>query len=203
MEKPKPILMNLPMPLITHRLEIRPAHPGEGQLVRDAIVSSHKELSYWMPWAKEKPSVEDSEEVIRKNMAQWALKEDLPLSIFLKDSGQYLGGTGFHRIDWDVPLLEIGYWLRTDATGHGYVTEAVNAMTAYAFREIGARRVEIRCDAENKKSRSVAERAGFDLEACLKKQATCPGSDELRDTVIYVRFDDSHLDDVGAVWGQA
>ena len=41
------------------------------------------------------------------------------------------------------------------------MTEAVQRIEQFAFEQLGARRVEIRCDEENMKSRSVAERAGF------------------------------------------
>jgi RimJ/RimL family protein N-acetyltransferase len=87
-------------------------------------------------------------------------------------------------IDWEVPKFEIGYWCRTRFTGHGYTTEAVRGITAFAFEALGARRVEIRCDSRNLPSARVAERAGFRLEGELRNNeiATDRG---LRDTLIY------------------
>ena len=193
-----PVLRSLPMPIKTNRLEIRPAIPGEGKKINAAIVASHPELRQWMPWAIDLPTIEDSEERIRKNQAEWILRSNLNLSIFL--NGAYLGGTGYHRLDWQVPCFEIGYWVRSDMVGQGVVTETVSALTSYAIRELGARRLEIRCDALNKSSSNVARRCGFELEACLRRQALKPGTDELRDTEVYVRFDDLGLPDVGVSW---
>jgi RimJ/RimL family protein N-acetyltransferase len=86
-----------------------------------------------------------------------------------------------------VPKFEIGYWCRTGHTGHGYITEAVKAITTLAIDTLGARRVEIRCDPTNHKSASVAKRAGFQLEATLHNNEL--GTDgNPRDTLIFSRL---------------
>ncbi|MGH3087678.1 MAG: GNAT family N-acetyltransferase, partial [Rubrobacteraceae bacterium] len=87
-------------------------------------------------------------------------------------------------IDWDVPRFEIGYWLRTSFTGKGYMTEAVKGIAAFAFDELGAQRVEIKCDPLNEKSVRVAKRCGFRLEAELRNNERSP-SGELRNTLVY------------------
>ena len=48
------------------------------------------------------------------------------------------------------------------------MTEAVERISQFAFEEFGARRVEIRCDEENHKSRLLAERVNFELEGTFK-----------------------------------
>ena len=90
------------------------------------------------------------------------------LLLFLKGTGTLVGSSGLHRIDWEVPKFEIGYWCRTGFTGRGYVTEAVRGISAFAFDVLGARRVEIRCDSRNLPSARGAERAGFRLEGELR-----------------------------------
>ena len=89
-----------------------------------------------------------------------------------------------HRIDWNVPKFEIGYWLRRSLHGRGLMTEAVIGIKDFAFEHLNARRVEIRCDARNEKSSAVARRAGFDLEGVLRHDAR-DHHDELRDTLIF------------------
>jgi RimJ/RimL family protein N-acetyltransferase len=104
-----------------------------------------------------------------------------------KSDGMFVGGSGLHRIDWTVPKFEIGYWVRTSLQGQGYITEAVNGITDFAFTVLHARRIEIRCDARNTRSAAVAERAGYTLEARFHHD--CRGVDgDLRDTLIYVKF---------------
>jgi RimJ/RimL family protein N-acetyltransferase len=78
----------------------------------------------------------------------------------------------------------VGYWIRPDAAGQGHVTEAVRLLSVLAFGPLDARRVEIRCDALNLKSRAVAERCGFTLEGILRQDAL--GVDgQPRDTAVY------------------
>ncbi|HEX8834543.1 MAG TPA: GNAT family N-acetyltransferase [Abditibacteriaceae bacterium] len=163
----KPILLDFPDEIWTPRLHIRAPRPGDGAAVSEAVNESLDELRPWMPWAQHGPTPEESEEVSRRAHARFLLREDLSLWLFDRATGEFVGGSGLHRINWDVPKFEIGYWLRTSRTGHGYMTEAVEAITAFVFETLHARRVEIRCDARNTRSAGVAERAGFTLEGIL------------------------------------
>lgn len=92
-----------------------------------------------------------------------------------------------HRINWDIPKFEIGYWLDSRFSGKGYMTEAVEGIAAFAFKELHAKRLEIRCDARNKKSRAVAERVGFNLEGILENSAMTVDGSEIRDTCVYAK----------------
>jgi RimJ/RimL family protein N-acetyltransferase len=177
----------------TERLIIRAPQPGDGRAVNDAIRESIAELRPWMPWAKVIPSVAESETYVRESVLNFRNRDELPLLLFRKSDGLYLGGSGLHNIAWNVPRFEIGYWLRTSVQGHGYMTEAVNGITALAFGTLGAVRVEIRCDARNQRSAAVAQRAGFTLEARLRCDSR-DNDDHLRDTLIFARLRDGLTD---------
>ncbi len=67
-----------------------------------------------------------------------------------------------------VPLaesdrVEMGYWLRLDENGHGFVTEAARAALDVAASIERFTCVEIRCDARNEKSSAIPKRLGFQL----------------------------------------
>ena len=94
--------------------------------------------------------------------------------MFGRSDGVLLGAVGLHRIDWCVRSLEVGYWCRTSAQRHGYVTEAVNEMLRVCFLVMNARRVEIRCDSGNERSARVAERCGLQLDGRLRNAALSP-----------------------------
>lgn len=134
------------------------------------------------------PSAESSEAYARRSHAHFLTREDLPLMVLHKASGAIIGGSGLHRIDWEVPRFEIGYWLQTSYTGQGYMTEAVTAVSNFAFNTLGAKRVEIRCDARNQRSAAVARRAGYVLEATVRQEMRHHLSHELRDTLIFARI---------------
>jgi RimJ/RimL family protein N-acetyltransferase len=56
-----------------------------------------------------------------------------------------------------------------DAQGHGYVREAVQLLTRFAFGPLQASRIAIRVDPDNFRSRHVAERLGFQVEGIARK----------------------------------
>jgi RimJ/RimL family protein N-acetyltransferase len=182
-----PILVDFPESFETERLAIRSPLPGDGPEVHNAVRESIEELSAWMAWPKEHRTVDDSEANARRARVAFLARSELRLHIYLKGANTLVGIAGLQGIDWDVPKVEIGYWCRTSFTGHGYITEAVRAITSLAFDALGARRVEIRCDPGNLKSARVAERAGFRLEATLHNNEL--GTDgTLRDTLIFARL---------------
>jgi RimJ/RimL family protein N-acetyltransferase len=69
--------------------------------------------------------------------------------------------------------VEIGYWLRPDATGRGYATEAARALVDLAARLPHVSHVEIRCDPLNTASAAVPARLGFHRAAT--EEAAEPG----------------------------
>jgi RimJ/RimL family protein N-acetyltransferase len=188
-QRPDVILMDFPDHLETERLILRAPRPGDGRAVNEAVRESVKELGPWMPWVHPVETVEQTEGFVRRAAAHWLTREDLALLLWRKGDGVFVGASGLHRIDWSVPSMEIGYWVRTSLAGQGYITEAVLGITAFAFQYLGAQRLEIRCDAHNTRSAAVAERAGYTLEARLHHHARDVDGG-LRDTLVYARFPD-------------
>lgn len=181
-----PILIEVPDEFETERLLIRSPRTGDGTQINMAILESLGELRDWMPWAQSAPSLDDSESNIRHACVRWMERSDLRLLAFERASGDLVVNGGLHRIDWDVPKFEIGYWCRTRSCGQGYATEAVRGIAAFAFERLNARRVEIRCDARNQRSVAVAKRADFALEARLKNESRALDG-TLRDTLIFAQ----------------
>ncbi|MBV9469276.1 MAG: GNAT family N-acetyltransferase, partial [Abitibacteriaceae bacterium] len=114
-------------------------------------------------------------------------RSDLSLHIFLKGTDIFVGGSGLHPRDWAVPSFEIGYWCRKKFQGQGYITEAVHGITRFGFETMGAQRIMIRCDSRNTRSRSVAERAGYQLEGELRHDSLTPEG-EVRNTLVFSKI---------------
>ena len=185
----KPILIDLPMPLLTPRLRLEPPKLGDGKAINDAVLSNIENIAKWMPWASPPPGVDESEEYARVAMAEFIQRKILAILIWDQQTGELLGSSGFHNINWEVPSFEIGYWIRGNAIGQGFIMETVNALTRYAFQTLGARRVAIHCDKDNHKSRAVPEKLGFDLEGVLRNNALKVDSRTPRDTLVFSRVD--------------
>lgn len=182
-----PILIEFPEEFSTERLVIRMPKPGDGKAVHEAINASIDELKPWMPFAQKEQSEQEVEVNIRQSYLAFLKREDLRLLVFLKETGQFIASSGLHRIDWAIPKFEIGYWIDSRFSGKGYMTEAVEGITNFAFQELLARRVEIRCDEKNIKSRAIPERLGYSLEGTLKNDDLTPDKKELRSTCIYAK----------------
>lgn len=199
-----PILLNIANQISTPRLLLRPPQIGDGKAVNDAVLETFEKLHKMMPWANTKPTLEESEEYVRLAAANWILKKDeepyLPLFIVDNNDHQFIGGTGFHHINWMVPCLEIGYWIRDSYSEKGLMTEAINALTRYAINYLGIKRIEIRCDKENLRSKKIPERLGYHLEATLKSNRISISTGLVSDTLIYVRHDLNNLPDLSVNW---
>jgi RimJ/RimL family protein N-acetyltransferase len=180
----KPILRDFPESFDTERLTIRAPQPGDSKPLYDAVVENLEHLRPWMPWAMMTPTLELEEELVRSARARWLTREDLLLFVWLKGTQEFVGGTGLHRINWDVPCFETGYWVRKRLEGRGFVTEAVRGVTRFAFEVLRAERMEIRCSTSNLRSAAVARRAGYTLEGTLRRNGRETNGD-LRDTFVF------------------
>lgn len=184
MTKQYPTLIPLFDELRGERVLLRPYREDDAQALFEAVAESRDHLRPWESFADEHQIVEESRDLIIHWMAQWLTRKYLGVGIWEAATGHYLGGTGLNPHDWELGYFEIGYWIRATETGHGYVTEAAKLLTDYAFTNLHARRVEIRCNERNVRSAAVARRLGFVQEARLRNhQLTHLGT--VRTTLIF------------------
>lgn len=186
----EPLQIELPEQLTTDRMVIRCPGEADAPAMHAAVCESLDDLRPWMPWAQAAPTLAASQADCRRLQAKHLRREDLPMFMFERladgSEGHFIGGTGLHRILWDVRRFEIGYWCRTAMQGRGFVGEAVVALSRFVFDRLQARRVEVRMDPANVRSWQVAERAGFTLEGTLRQDSLTPQG-EPRDTLVYAR----------------
>lgn len=174
------------LPVETPRLVLRPPSPVHARALQEAIDESFAELHPWMPWAVTPQTFEETLDFLVRSERQFEEEQNFIVLGFERETGRFVLGSGLHPRNPDVPSFEIGYWCRTSRVGNGLVAEAVEAVVDLGRRDLGARRLEIRCDAANERSLRVAERAGFTLEATLRQERR--GNDgELSDTLIFAR----------------
>ena len=138
-----------------------------------AIKDSFAEIHPWMPWCTEPVKLEDQREFVERTFVNWAKATSFEYGLF--DAEDRLLGV-ISLMDRVGPGgLEIGYWLRTDATGKGLITRAAHALTELALNLPEITRIEIHCDAANLRSAAVPRRLGFRLEREIEQKITAPG----------------------------
>ncbi len=155
--------------LATGRLTLRPPAVGDAAEMAAAI---DDEVRRWMAW---------SEGFTEERARRWCTREafadplrEVNLVVEPRETGRFAGVISMYRADWEIGVVETGYWVGPGARARGYVTEALRAIAAHAF-ERGMHRIELLAATGNVPSQRVAERAGFTREAVLRQARPMPG----------------------------
>ena len=196
-----PVLIEVPMPIRTPRLLIRPKQVGDGAITSAAVHETWDELHKWMLWAEDRDAFTAESMEIRNRhvMASFILREGIELIGIESATGTAVIWCGLHDIDWHGRRCDTGYWVRKSAQRRGFATETANALVRYAFGALGMRRVGLTHSAGNDASRRIAERLGFSLEGIQRRANTLPGGKDA-DRYCYARFDVFGLPDLDVLW---
>ncbi|WP_242246031.1 GNAT family N-acetyltransferase [Bacillus cereus group sp. BfR-BA-01523] len=182
------ILLDVPLQIETDRLILRaPLQAGDGNVVHQAIKDSINELKQWLLLFQSIPTVEETEIILRNAHIDFLKRESFRYLIYLKGTNDFIGTASLHGINWKISKCEIGYWINTQFSGNGYMTEAVSELTNLGFQLLKFRRIEIRCESNNTKSRAIPEKLGFELEGILRNEDLSADGKELTDTCIYAK----------------
>jgi ribosomal-protein-serine acetyltransferase len=128
---------------------------------------SRSYLREWLPWLDMTTKVEDTKEFIQGCLRGFSENRSMTTVIIFNE--EIIGVAGYNTINWSNKTAYIGYWLGEEFQGKGIMTKVARALTEYAFKELKLNKVEIRAAAENKKSRSIPERIGFENEGCIRQ----------------------------------
>lgn len=196
------VLIDVPMPIVTPRLLLRPPQEGDGAAVHEAKRESWEHLSKWSIWTfkpLDETTVDDDEAFCRHKQAMFAKREDIPLLSFDRHSGRFIGGAGLHKCNWKNRIFSLGFWVRTSEMHKGYATEAATALARYAFGELGAAKVSSFHAEGNNGSRRVLEKIGFEREGILRRQHDLSGG--LVDEYVYGLLGCENVPELDVRWG--
>jgi RimJ/RimL family protein N-acetyltransferase len=179
-----------PYRIETERLVIRCYDPADVAEVKEGIDSSLDHLRDFMPWSRFEPEpVEQKIDRLRAFRAAFDADENYIYGIFSPE-GRYLGGTGLHQRG-GFGSLEIGYWVRADATRQGIATESTAVLTRVGIELCGAYRIDLQIDPANTASEGVPRKLGFVHEATLRQRLDPPtGEGPRRDSLLYTLLAD-------------
>ena len=149
-------------------LLLRPPEARDAEPLFDAIEESKQALERWMSWYRPGFSLQDARAWIQHCRAEWEGGGDREFGIFDARSGEILGCAGVNQLNRVHAFGNVGYWVRTGSTGRGVATATVGLLAAFAFRELGLKRIEILTLTDNAASRRVAEKAGARYEGVAR-----------------------------------
>jgi len=155
-----------------------------------AVDASRAHLERWLPWVPFTTDLDSSYRYAEASANDWdharacrfAIREraaGAPASSSRQKeraaAGRFLGIVGLESLAHLHESAELGYWLRVDGIGRGYMTEAASAIVAWAFQRVNAHRVRVAAATDNHASLAVIRRIGFRFEGIARQAERCQG----------------------------
>ena len=148
----------------------------DARALHEVVLANIDHLAPWLEWARDEPlALAAHVEVVRAFRRRFDGDEEFAYAVFAKSGEQLLGSVALHRVPSEPFAMTLGYWFARQDCGRGLATEAAGALVRCAFEVHGVARLEIHCDASNARSRALAERLGFRLDAELRDRGHAPG----------------------------
>ncbi len=163
--------------LETDRLLLQKFNRRDMATVDDAIRVSLPDLNQWLPWARTDYNPADTAAFLRESSMAWKEDRAWDYSIRLRnDPDRHIGNISFWTVSKLGKIFEIGYWVRSDETGRGYCTEAVERILGEGFNHLSYHKAVLRIAVGNNPSDRVAEKLGFTREGILREELLIRGN---------------------------
>lgn len=162
---------------------LRPLVPTDAPAMAAAVRESMASLGPWMPWAHAGYDEAEARDWIAGCSAARVDGSAYEFGIFRRrgaggsaaDSGDasaealdYVGAAGLNQFNRAHNFCNLGYWVRASAQRQGAGRAAIQALTRFAFDQLGLARVEIVVADGNLPSLALARRAGA-VHECLAR----------------------------------
>jgi RimJ/RimL family protein N-acetyltransferase len=153
-------------PIQTERLLIRPFQLED--TAQFAERRNHPEVARYQNWSLPFPMSKAEEIVGELVEMDGPVDEDWWMAIVAdRITGKALGDLAVH-LTWQGRTAEVGYSFGREHWGRGYAVEALDALIAYLFEDMGVTRVFGMLHPDNKASATVLERTGHLFEGETK-----------------------------------
>ena len=190
----------VPIEIRTARLLLRPWRAEDAGALAPVLEANRDHLAPWIPARIATPApVPVLAERLAGFAADFAADREWRFGMFTLREGKLLGEVGLFpraargRVPFaEADRVELGYWLRGDETGRGFVTEGARAVLTVASHIPRFSRAEIRCDSRNAPSAAVPPRLGFTLLAAVAEGG---GEAEDRHMQVWVSELSTHQED--------
>ena len=143
--------------LVTERLVLHPLSPEDAERV---AASLPRDTDRWAPGYPADGDVKEATDYLALCASTGDPRPFGAYEIRRRGDGRAIGGVGFHRPPDENGVVTIGYGLVEAARGHGYATEALRGLLAFA-RANGVILVRGDADLDNVASQRVMASAGM------------------------------------------
>ena len=154
-------------PIQTPRLILRPFEMGDAEAMF-ANWASDPTVTRYLTW-----SPHESAAVTRKILEEWtasyAKNNFYHWAIVLKGLGEPIGSVSVVSQREQAYMMEIGYCLGRSWWHQGIMREALQAVMAFLFDQVGVNRVQARFDPRNARSGKVMLACGMQYEGTMRQ----------------------------------
>jgi RimJ/RimL family protein N-acetyltransferase len=141
----------------------------------DFMVDCFNDIDFWGEYD---PLVEQKSKTERlkqfDNPSNWETLTERKRFTIQKKDGTRIGLIS-HWTAQPSRIVEIGYHIVPSERGKGHGTEALQLMVDYLFLSKNILRIQAVTDVRNKPSQRILEKAGFKIEATIRKSAFVRG----------------------------
>ena len=166
--------------LETDRLTIRLVEESDLPSLLD--INADDAVTRYLPYESWK-SITDGQAWFSRASARLAAGEAGQFVVVLRESQRIIGTCLLFRFEESSARAEVGYLLAHKYWGAGYMFEAMKAFVAFAFEQVGLRRLEAEIDPRNVTSARLLERLGFVREGLLRQRWST--KNEITDSSLY------------------
>ena len=140
-------------------------------------------------------ALEDARMQVQQLRTDWDSRRSFDFGVWLKDSERYIGDVALKNLDRSVPKAELGLYFSDWPDTRALALEALQAVSTFAFGQLGMNKLYLRCTNSNHFYGELAEEYGFRKEGLLRSDYRGANADELLDLSYYgfTRDDFEHL----------
>lgn len=164
-------------------VRIRRSEVDDAERVFAAVQASLPDLTRWMPWAHPGYTLEDSRMWLDLCCEGWEKGTQYSFIAVDVETGEVLGDSSISQINRMNGFANLGYWVRSTATGQGLGSALARRVARFGVEALRLNRLEILAAAGNRASQRVAEKAGATREGVLRSRLIL--GDEVLDAVMF------------------
>jgi ribosomal-protein-serine acetyltransferase len=162
-------------PLESARLVLTPIEASDSNDLWVAIDGSRAHLEPWLPWVPFNNDPDASYRYADASASDWDQGRACRFTIRHRSTRALFGVVGLEAFAHLHQSVELGYWLRKEATRQGAMTEASRLVLAWAFGKMNVHRVRVAAATDNHASLAVIRRLGFHFEGIARDAERCHG----------------------------
>jgi len=165
---PNPAPPIAPATLTDGVVTLRPWTTGDARALYDAARESIATVGPWLSWLDARYKPEDAEHWMSASQEHWQRGSEFRFAVWDNATGRLLGGAGLNHLNLTHRFGNLGYWVRSSATGVGVASRAARLVARFGLTAAELGRIEILTATDNLASQRVADKIGATFEGVLR-----------------------------------